>query len=200
MPDGQPMSCHPEPQAKDLLLHLVNLVLLKCPYALSILLLLLTACRSAPRDPHTIVFLIDSSPASLDPRVGTDAQSEHIDELIFDGLVARDRNFHFTPALAASWDQPDPKTLIFHLRDGVRFHDGRALTSRDVAWIIDSMRKSVVISSKAATYASIDSIQSPDPRTVIFHLKQPVNFLLTNLSTGAVGIVPEGSGREFWRH
>jgi len=165
-----------------------------------VLLLLLTACRSAPRDPRTVVFLIDSSPASLDPRVGTDAQSEHIDELIFDGLVARDRNFHFTPALAASWDKPDPKTVIFHLRDGVHFHDGRPLTSRDVAWTIDSMRKSVVISSKAATYASIDSIDAPDPGTVVFHLKNADNFLLTNLSTGAVGIVPEGSGREFWRH
>jgi peptide/nickel transport system substrate-binding protein len=166
----------------------------------SLALLLLTCCRTTQRDPHTVVFLIDSSPASLDPRVGTDAQSEHIDEILFDGLVARDRNFHFTPALAESWDQPDPKTLIFHLRDGVHFHDGRALTSRDVAWTIDSMRNGTVISSKAATYASVDSIVAPDPRTVIFHLRHADNFLLTNLSTGAMGIIPQGSGREFWRH
>jgi peptide/nickel transport system substrate-binding protein len=163
-------------------------------------LLILTACRTTQRDSHTVVFLIDSSPASLDPRVGTDAQSEHIDEIIFDGLVARDPNFHFTPALAESWDQPDPKTLIFHLRNDVHFHNGRALTSRDVAWTIDSMRNGTVISSKAATYASVDSIEGPDPRTVVFHLKHADNFLLTNLSTGAMGIVPEGSGREFWRH
>lgn len=87
----------------------------------SFLLLLVTACRSAPRDPRTVVFLIDSSPANLDPRVGTDAQSEHIDEFIFDGLVARGRTFHFTPALAERWDQPDPKTLVFHLRDAFAF-------------------------------------------------------------------------------
>ena len=167
---------------------------------LSLALLLLTSCRTNQRDPQTVVFLIDSSPASLDPRVGTDAQSEHIDEILFDGLVARDRNFHFTPALAQSWDQPDPKTLIFHLRDGLHFHDGRALTSRDVAWTINSMRNGTVISSKAATYASVDSIATPDPRTVIFHLNHADNFLLTNLSTGAMGVVPEGSGREFWRH
>ena len=36
--------------------------------------------------------------------------------------------------------------------------------------------------------------------TVVLHLRHPDNFLLTNLSTGAIGIVPEGSGREFWRH
>ena len=45
-------------------------------------LLALTGCRSASRDPRTVVFLIESSPASLDPRIGSDAQSEHIDELI----------------------------------------------------------------------------------------------------------------------
>ena len=162
--------------------------------------MLFTACRTAPRDPHTLVFLIDSSPANLDPRVGTDAQSEHIDELLFDGLVARDRSFHFAPALAQSWDQPDPRTLVFHLRDGIRFHDGRPLTGRDVVWTIDSMRNGTVISSKAATYASVDRIEAPDQRTVVFHLKQADNFLLTNLSTGAMGIVPEGSGRDFWRH
>ncbi len=163
-------------------------------------LVMLSGCRSAPRDPRTVVFLIESSPTNLDPRVGTDAQSEHIDELIFDGLVARDASFHFTPALAERWEQPDPKTLVFHLRNGIRFHDGRNMTARDVVWTINSMRNGTVISPKAATYASVDTVEAADAHTVIFHLKQPDNFLLTNLSTGAMGIVPEGSGREFWRH
>jgi peptide/nickel transport system substrate-binding protein len=57
-----------------------------------------------------------------------------------------------------------------------------------------------VISPKTASYASVDSVEARDAQTVVFHLKQADNFLLTNLSTGAVGIVPEGSGREFWRH
>ena len=161
--------------------------------------LLLSGCRSAQRDPRTVVFLIESSPANLDPRVGTDAQSEHIDELIFDGLVARDASFHFTPALAERWEQPDPKTLIFHLREGVRFHDGRATTAADVVWTIDSMRNGTVISPKAATYAAVENVQALDARTVVFHLKQADNFLLTNLSTGAMGIVPAGSGKAFWR-
>ena len=157
-------------------------------------------CHSKPRDPGTVVFLIDSSPANLDPRIGTDGQSEHIDELLFDGLVTKDANFHFTPALAERWELRDPLTLVFHLRDGVRFHDGRAMTARDVVWSINSMRDGTVISPKAATYASVDKVEAPDARTVILHLKQPDNFLLTNLSTGAIGIVPEGSGRDFWQH
>jgi peptide/nickel transport system substrate-binding protein len=163
-------------------------------------LVALAGCHSAPRDPRTIVFLIESSPTNLDPRIGTDGQSEHIDELLFDGLVARDANFHFTPALALSWEQPDSLTLVFHLRPSVRFHDGRLLTARDVAWTVNSIRSGQVISPKAAAYASVDTVEARDAQTVVFHLKHADNFLLTNLSTGAFGIVPEGSGREFWRH
>ena len=163
-------------------------------------LLILTGCHIAPRDPQTVVFLIESSPANLDPRVGIDAQSQRIYGLLFDGLVTRNSSFQFSPGLAQSWNQPDPRTLIFHLRQGVRFHDGHLLTARDVAWTINSMRDGTVISPKATAYASIDTVEARDAETAIFHLKRPDNFLLTNLSTGAIGIVPEGSGREFWRH
>ncbi len=171
--------------------------------ALAVLFVLI-GCRPAQRDPHTVVFLIESSPANLDPRIGTDAQSQRIDALLFDGLVARDANFQFTPALAERCEQPNPLTLVFHLRGGVRFHDGRPLTARDVVWTIESMldpsRPGSVISPRAASYAAIDTMEAPDDRTVVMHLKHPDNFLLTNLSTGAIGIVPEGSGRDFWQH
>jgi len=160
----------------------------------------LVGCQARSRDPNTVVFLIESSPANLDPRIGADAQSQRIDALLFDGLVARDAKFRFTPALAERWEQPDPLTFRFHLRSGVRFHDGHALTARDVVWTIESMRSGVVISPKAGSYASVDSMEAPDALTVVLHLKHPDNFLLTNLSTGAMGIVPEGSGKEFWQH
>ena len=163
-------------------------------------LLIFSGCHATKRDPHTLVFLIDSSPANLDPRIGTDGQSEHIDELLFDGLVEHDEHFNFRPALAKSWEQPDPLTMIFHLRAGVHFHDGRLVTARDVVWSVDSMRNGTVISPKSATYASVSNVEALDPLTVVFHLKYPDNFLLRNLATGAIGIIPEGSGKEFWRH
>ncbi|MGH9600672.1 MAG: ABC transporter substrate-binding protein [Terracidiphilus sp.] len=163
-------------------------------------LLLLTGCRAAHRDPHTLVFLIESSPANLDPRIGTDEASEHIDSLLFDGLLDRNASFQFTPALAESWQRPDPLTLVYHLRAGVRFSNGQTMTARDVVWSIDSMRNGAVISPKAAAYASIDRVESAGPLTVIFHLRHPDNFLLTNLSTSAFGVVPYGSGSNFWRH
>lgn len=168
--------------------------------AVALLLLVTQGCRSAGREPGTVVFMIQFSPTSLDPRIGTDEISEHIDELLFDGLVAVDANFNFQPALAASWEQPDPRTVVFHLRDGVNFSDGRPLTAADVAWTMDSMRNGAVISPKAASYASVESVEARDARTVIFHLKHADNFLLTNLSTGAFGVVPVGSGKDFWRH
>jgi peptide/nickel transport system substrate-binding protein len=166
-------------------------------------LLALIGCHGAQRDPNTVVFLIESSPANLDPRIGTDAQSERIDALLFDGLVDHNESFQFTPALAERWEQPNPLTLVFHLRNGVRFHDGRPLTAYDVVWTIESMMNpasaGAVISPKAASFAAVDSVEAPDDHTVVFHLKHADNFLLTNLSTGAIGIVPEGSGKDFWQ-
>ena len=160
----------------------------------------LSGCRAARRDAGTVVFLIESSPNSLDPRVGTDAQSERIDPLLFDGLVERDAQFHFQPALATDWAQPDPRTLIFHLRRDVRFSDGRRLTAADVVWTLESMRKGVIVTPKAASYDSVASVDAPDEWTVRIELKQPDNFLLGNLSSAAMGIVPTGSGADFWRH
>ena len=162
-------------------------------------LLVLLACAQRP-DPHTVVMIIESSPTNLDPRVGVDAQSERIDELLFDSLVRRDDHFNLRPALADSWEIPDPTTYVFHLHRGVHFHNGQPLTSRDVKWTIDSLLTGKVRSSKASTYKWVDHIDAVDDYTVIFHLKEPFASLLWNLSDGAIGIVPYGSGEEFNRN
>ena len=167
-------------------------------------LLALAGCRGAQWDAATVVFLIESSPANLDPRIGTDAQSQRIDALLFDGLVARNASFQFTPALAETWEQPNPLTFVFHLRGGVRFHNGRPLMARDVVWTVESMidpkLPGAVISPRANSFAAVSNVEAPDDRTVVFHLKHADQFLLANLSTGAIGIVPQGSGRDFWQH
>src|SRR4029078_9525752 len=91
---------------------------------------------------------------------------------------------------------PDPKTYIFHLRRGVSFHDGRPLTSRDVKWACYSLLKGTIGSGRAGAYRLVDSVEAPDDATVIFHLKEPYAPLLWNVSNGAMGIVPYGSGRD----
>lgn len=72
----------------------------------------LLACTSKP-DPHTLVMIIESSPTNLDPRIGVDAQSERIDNLIFDDLLSRGDNLDVAPGLAERWEVPDPLTYIF---------------------------------------------------------------------------------------
>ncbi|HYX52554.1 MAG TPA: ABC transporter substrate-binding protein, partial [Candidatus Limnocylindrales bacterium] len=140
--------------------------------------------------------IIESSPLNLDPRVGTDAQSERIAGLIFDSLVRKDDHFKLQPWLAEKWEISDPQTYIFHLRKNVRFHDGRPLTARDVKWTLDSYSNGTLVSPRVATYRHVKSVEAPDDSTVIIRLTEPDATLLWNLSDGAFGVVPHGSGKE----
>ena len=164
-----------------------------------LILVPLFGCAAKP-DPNTLVMVIESSPTNLDPRVGLEAYSERIDELLFDDLCTRDEHFNVQPGLAERWDIPDPLTYVFHLHQGVKFHDGRPLTSRDVKWTFDSLLQGKIRSTKAAAYRPVDHIDTPDDSTVVFHLKEPFATFLWNVSDGAIGIVPYGSGDEISRH
>lgn len=154
---------------------------------------------SAQRDPRTVVMLIESSPISLDPRIGTDAQSERISELIFDSLLRRDAASHLQPHLAERWEQPDPVTYVFHLRSGVRFHNGKPLTARDARYTFESLISGEIRSLKAANFGRILSVEAPDDSTLIIRLKEPYASFLWNVTQGAIGIVPEGEGQDLAR-
>jgi peptide/nickel transport system substrate-binding protein len=159
----------------------------------------LLSCSSRP-DPNTLVMIIESSPTNLDPRIGLDGQSERIDNLIFDDLLSRGDDLNVAPGLAERWETPDPLTYVFHLHHGVKFHDGRNLTSRDVKWTFDSLLQGKIRSTKSAAYRFVDHIDTPDDFTVIFRMKEPDAALPWNLSDGAIGIVPNGSGSEMTEH
>jgi len=157
-------------------------------------------CCSHKADANTLVMIIESSPANLDPRVGIDAFSERVDNLIFDDLLSRGDDLNVAPGLAERWEIPDPLTYVFHLHRGARFHDGRPLTSRDVKWTFDSLLQGKIRSTKAAVYKFVDHLDAPDDGTIIFHMKESDASLLWNLSDGAIGIVPYGSGDEITLH
>jgi peptide/nickel transport system substrate-binding protein len=167
-------------------------------------LLCLSGCQRVLRDPNTVSVLIESSPNSLDLRIGVDAQSERIGSLIFDSLLRKDDHFNLQPWLAESWQQPGPLTYIFHLRKGVRFHNGKLLTSADVAWTINSMRDGKdyggIISPRSGNFAAVASVDTPDPDTVVIHLSHPDASLLWNLADQNIGIVPNGSGPDLGLH
>jgi peptide/nickel transport system substrate-binding protein len=82
----------------------------------------------------------------------------------------------------------------------VKFHDGRPLdlARREVDLRFPAQGK--IRSTKTANYRFVDHIDAPDDFTVIFHMKEPDAPLLWNLSDGAIGIVPAGSGDEMTRH
>jgi len=65
--------------------------------------------------------IIESSPTNLDPRVGTDAQSERIDKLLFDALLQRDEHFNLQPSLAERWEIPDREPTCFIFGEGCAF-------------------------------------------------------------------------------
>lgn len=157
--------------------------------------LILSCAR--PKDPNTLVMIIESSPANLDPRVGTDAQSERLHKLLFDSLVRRDEHFNLQPWLADKWEIPDPLTYIFHLRRDVKFHNGQPLTSKDVKWTIESTMNGSIITAKASTFKFVEKIEAPDDYTVVIKLKEPYSTLLWNLSDGAIEMVPYGSDKNF---
>src|SRR5947209_18356268 len=167
--------------------------------AITLVAICLSSCSSQP-DPNTLVMIIESSPTNLDPRVGLDAQSERIDDLIFDDLLTRDAHLNVQPGLAQRWEIPDPLTYVFHLHQGVKFHDGRLLTARDVKWTFDSLLQGKIRSTKSAVYRFVDHIDAPDDFTVTFNLKEPFATMLWNLADAAIGIVPYGSGDEMTRH
>jgi len=161
----------------------------------------MASCSSEPQNgPGTVNFLIESMPANLDPRVGTDAQSERIDSLLFSGLLERDPQMNLRGDLAERWESPDPLTYVFHLRSGVRFHDGRPLTSADVKFTFDSIRTGEIQTLKRATFRMVRAIDAPDPQTVVFHLREPFSSFLWNVARPAVGIVPAGSRADFAGH
>lgn len=155
--------------------------------------------RSA-RDSTTVNFLLESMPTNLDPRIGTDAFSEHLDYLLFDSLLQRDDHLNLAPDLAEKWEMPDAQTYVFHLRHGVHFSNGQTLTSTDVKFTFDSIRSGGIKTAKRGAFALVDSIAAPDPWTVIFHLRAPYASFPLNLIRQAVGVVPRNAGADFAQH
>jgi len=171
---------------------LPNLVLLSV-FALS-------CGRPAAEPPGMVTFLIETMPANLDPRVGTDAQSQRLDGLLFSSLVERDPSMNLRGDLAERWETPDPLTYIFHLRSGVTFHDGTPLTSADVKFTFDSILSGAVQSPKRGSFRMVKSIETPDPLTVTFHLSEAYASFPWSLARPAIGIVPANSTVDFAQH
>jgi peptide/nickel transport system substrate-binding protein len=163
--------------------------------------LLFAGCsHTAASNPSTLTFLLESNPTNLDPRYATDAQSQHIDGLLFSSLLERDAQMKLHGDLAESWDTPDPLTYVFHLSHGVHFQDGSPLTSADVKSTFEFIMNPANKSPKRGAFRLVTLVEAPDPATVIFRLKEPYASFTINLIRPTTGIVPAAAGPDFSRH
>lgn len=156
--------------------------------------------RDYKADPDAVNFLIESSPTNLDPRIGSDSQSEHIHGLLYSSLLSHDAGMNPTPDLAERWEAPDSRTYVFHLRRGVRFHSGQPLTSADVKYTFDSILSGAVKTPKRGAFRAVESVSAPDENTIVFHLREPDASLFWNLTRPGIGIVPRDAEPKIAQH
>ncbi len=151
----------------------------------------LAACRRLP-DGRDLRLAIGSSPLTLDPRGAFNPDTAHVQQLVYNTLVTKGPHYDFAPELALSW-QPaaDFTAHTFQLRPGVRFQDGRELTSQDVAYTFNSMISGGF--GKSSAFAALERVEAVDPLTVRFVSRRPNRGLLVDLI--AVGILPDGETR-----
>ena len=155
------------------------------------LLISLAACGSGAegnvsrRDTNEIVVgIAQDLENSLDPYTSVTAANREVLFNVYEGLVKPDADGNLVPAIAESWEvSPDQIAYTFHLRPGVKFHDGSEVTALDVAWSIDKARQS-------GSWTALDNIQTVDigGDYVSIVLKQPDSDFLSYMT---LAITPE---------
>ena len=151
-----------------------------------IMVISLSACGSkSENDADTLVY------GSHDYTAINPALYEHgeINSLIFAGLTAHDKDNKLVPALAEKWEYDSAThTWTFHLRDGLKFHDGKELTSEDVKFTLEAILDKKNNSEIVSNYQDIENITCPDKKTVVIKLSKE-NVAFADYMT--IGILPK---------
>jgi peptide/nickel transport system substrate-binding protein len=164
--------------------------------------ILFAGCRDRS---SSFVIVLSDDISTLDP-VGSptvDAASERVRVLMFNSLVRKNERFEYVNELASEMPKvsEDGLTVTFTLRDNVKFHDGRQLTSADAKYTLDTLLSSN--SGKAASFFEgagasrqplITSVEAPDARTLVIRLRKQWLQLFPNLTP--IGIIPQGSAAQ----
>lgn len=165
---------------------------------LFLIFMLGAASFSCRRQSDAFVIALSDNIRTIDP-IGSpsvDAASERVRVLMFNSLVKKDEKFDYAGELASDIKRSDDGlTYTFTLHDGVKFQDGRALTSADAKYTIDT-----VLANKFAKAASffegngssyVKSVDAPDAKTLVIQLNKPWTGLLSNLVD--IAIIPKDS-------
>ena len=126
--------------------------------------------------------------AFLNPLLTTTTLSARLIDIVFDGLIKLDDRFEPKPQLAESWERPvDGRTWTFHLRPGVKFHDGVELTADDVAFTFEKMKR-FSIAPTSFNSQDMQEVHVVDHYTVQITSKTPLASFLQSLD---VPILPK---------
>jgi len=107
----------------------------------------------------------------LDPTTAGTSASLRTLEMIHDSLWEWDENFEPKPWMAESWDISDDHTeYTFHLRPDLKFSDGSPITAEDVKYSFERLVESELWTARLSV---IESIETPDPQTVVIKLNRP---------------------------
>jgi len=121
---------------------------------------------------HTLVANIVPEPQGLVGGIAISQPAVAISSCLFDALVEYDAEFKPRPALAQSWEEaPDGRSITFHLRRDVTWHDGRSFTSADVQFSLMALMKKVHPRG-GGFYAALTEVVTPDPYTAVFRLER----------------------------
>ena len=98
------------------------------------------AVAGSPAKSETFRWAFQGDVQTMDPHSLFETMTLGFQNNIYEGLVARDGDMRIIPALAERWENIEPDTWRFHLRKGVRFHDGSDFTADDVAFSVERIR------------------------------------------------------------
>jgi len=148
------------------------------------------AAAGQPKRGGVLKVGLQADPTSLDPQKTSLTALFHVTEHIYSLLVRLKPDLTVEPDLAEKWDiSPDGKTYTFTLRQGVKFHSGKPLTSADVKYTFDRLVDPATASPNAAVLSSVDTITTPDDNTVVITLNKADASFLTNLTGPSTVII-----------
>jgi peptide/nickel transport system substrate-binding protein len=142
----------------------------------------------------TLVFGITADATQLVPWTATAEQSVQVLPQLYSTLLDKDASGNLIPGLAGLPTVSDGgDTYTFTLKSGVKFADGKPLTSADVKYTFDTIMNPASAAVSATYFASVASVAAPNPTTVVVHMKHPDSSFPAGLCTIQTGIVPSGA-------
>jgi peptide/nickel transport system substrate-binding protein len=141
-------------------------------------------------DAGTLVWGKKLEATLYDPATSILASSWEILHTVYDGLTDLDANMQPVPGLAESWQQPNPSTYVFKLRPGVKFSNGREMTTDDVVGSLKRLIDPKTGSFFAGQMGKVKSIEPTGADSVTIELEEPYAPLLTALASTMASIVP----------